>query len=299
MITVKVPATSANMGSGFDSIGVALALYNTVSAKETDGGLKIDILDDSRGFLPSDSRNLVYRAMQAVFNEAAYSCKGLHIVQSNSIPVTRGMGSSSASIVAGILLANAICKGGMTREDVIALAANIEGHPDNTTPAILGGMVVAVIDGGKTFYQKVAVDSEKIKFAVFVPDFILRTKKARSLLPANVPHVDAVFNTGRAALLVASMMTGAYGNLKTAMDDRLHQQYRRHLIRGMDDIFKAAEDFGAYGAYISGAGPAIIAVIDAGDSEVFSQRAGEFLSHTLKGWNLLILDPDNTGANIE
>lgn len=298
MITVKVPATSANMGPGFDSIGVALALYNTVSAEETDCGLKIDIQDKTKDYLPSDGRNLVFRAMQAVFKEAGCSFKGLHIVQNNKIPVTRGLGSSSASIVGGLLAANEMCGAGFSKEDIISLAANLEGHPDNTTPAITGGMTVAAIEEGKTYYQKIDIDAKKLKFAVFVPDFILRTKKARSILPKTIPHSDGVFNTARAALLTASLITGNYSNLKIAFADRLHQQYRMHLINGLDSIFKAADSFGALGTYISGAGPAIISLINTADEIQFTADVNEFLSHSNKGWNLLILEPDNKGAEI-
>ncbi len=298
MITVKVPATSANMGPGFDCIGVALALYNMVSVEETDSGLIIDIEDETKDYLPTDSKNLVYRSMQTLFNMVGYKCRGLHIIQRNEIPVTRGLGSSSASIVGGLFAANEICKAGFSRGDLISVAANLEGHPDNTTPAITGGMAVAAIDKEKTYYQKIAIDGSKLKFAVFVPDFILRTKKARNVLPQTIPHSDGVFNTARAALLTASLITGNYDNLKTAFNDKLHQQYRKHLIKGIDSVFDAAEGFGALGTYISGAGPAIISLIEAKDEESFSDRAKGFLSQELKGWDLLVLKPDNNGALI-
>ena len=142
MVTVKVPATSANMGSGFDSVGVALQLYNTVSAEEIDNGLNIEVLDESIKYIPLNERNLVYRAMMATFERIGYKPKGLHIVQKNEVPVTRGMGSSSACIVGGIMAANEIGKGNMTRQDIINLASYLEGHPDNVTPAVTGFLAV-------------------------------------------------------------------------------------------------------------------------------------------------------------
>ncbi|OQB13900.1 MAG: Homoserine kinase [Firmicutes bacterium ADurb.Bin193] len=296
MITVRVPATSANMGPGFDSIGIALAVYNTISVEETDSGLEIDILDGSAEFLPRDGRNLVYRAMQRVFNEAGYKMRGLHIVLNNGIPVTRGLGSSSASIVGGILAANEICNARMSRDDIISFAASIEGHPDNTTPAIMGGMVIAVLSGGKAYYQKIPIDGDKIKFAIFLPNFILRTKKARSVIPKVIPHSDGVFNTGRAALLTASMITGNYDNLKIAFDDRLHQQYRKKFISGMSEIFEKAYDCGALGTYVSGAGPAIISLIRAEDENSFSKNMSKFFEEEMNDWELTVTGPDDNGA---
>ncbi|MDR0405173.1 MAG: homoserine kinase [Clostridiales bacterium] len=298
MITVTVPATSANVGPGFDCIGVALALYNTVSARETDGGLLIEILDESSEFLPRDTKNLVYRAMKSVFDEAGYTPSGLRITQRNAIPVTRGLGSSSASIVGGIMAANALCGAGMSRGDMISFAARLEGHPDNTTPALAGGMTVAALDGGNAYYQKIPIDGNRLKFAVFVPNFTLRTKKARSVLPSAVPHEDAVFNASRAALLTASVITGNYANLKIALDDRLHQQYRRHLIKGMDGITEQAARCGAWGCCVSGAGPAILSLIDAERAARFSTEMSAFLSREMPEWNLMVLEPDNLGATL-
>jgi homoserine kinase len=298
MISVKVPATSANIGPGFDCIGIALNLYNTISAGECDEGLKIDIQDESRHFLPRDKRNLVYRAMNAVFSEAGYYPRGIHIIQKNEIPVTRGLGSSSASIVGGMIAANLICQAKMSKDDIISFAANFEGHPDNTTPAITGGMAIAVINGDKTHYQKIEISPDKLKFAVFIPDFILKTKKARSILPPVVPREDAIFNTARASLLTAAMITGNYENLITALDDRLHQQYRKRFIKGIDKIFDIAIQSKALGSYISGAGPAVISVILSSQKEEFLCAAKEYLLHEDMKWDLMMLEPDNFGARI-
>jgi len=297
MVTVKVPATSANIGSGFDSMGVALQIYNTITAEETDDGLRIDILDETRDFLPRDNRNLVYRAMQKVFDEVGYVAKGIHITQDNKIPVTRGLGSSSASIVGGLIAANRICGNVLSTEEIMMLAAQLEGHPDNTTPAITGGMAIAVM-ADKIYHISLPIDENKLRFAVFIPDFILRTKRARRVLPRTVPHSDAVFNTGRAALLAASIITERYDNLKIALDDRLHQPYRKGLISGVDIIFNKSNEYGALGSYISGAGPSIIAIIKAEQEQDFYIKMNSFLSCEMHKWKLQIVKPDNKGVKI-
>lgn len=298
MITVKVPATSANMGPGFDCIGIALGLYNTVAVEEIEKGIKIDIPDKTNEFLPKDGRNLVYRSMLEVFKHAGRKPKGIHIIQRNGIPVTRGLGSSSASIVGGIIAANALCKANMSQSDIVSMAAKIEGHPDNTTPAIIGGMAIAVTNTSGTYYQKVPIDKSHLKFAVFIPNFILRTKKARSVLPASIPHSDGVFNTSRAALLTASLLTKNYDNLKVALEDRLHQQYRKSFIWGVDKIFKKADESGALGSYISGAGPTIVSIIKADDEKSFSDSMSKFMAQRSGKWDLVILEPDNIGSRI-
>ena len=298
MITVKVPATSANMGCGFDCIGIALQFYNTVKAEETDSGLKIEILDETRLFLPKDERSLVYRAMHSVFEEAGYAEKGLHIIQDNKIPVTRGLGSSGASIIAGIMAADKICKANMSKEDITDMASRIEGHPDNVAAAVYGGMTVSVEDGDKIYCHKISVNANRLLFAVFIPDFTLRTSTARNILPDTVPHADAVFNAGRTSLLTAAMMNEDYSMLKTALQDRLHQPYRRGLIKGLDKIFRKSEEFGGYGSYISGAGPVIVTPVDAKFANDFRYKMKSYLRKNLKDWDLAVLKPDNLGARV-
>ena len=178
MITVKVPATSANMGPGFDCIGIALGLYNTVSVEEIESGIKIDIPDETGRFLPKDGRNLVYRSMVEVFKAAGRKPKGVHIIQKNNIPVTRGLGSSSASIVGGIIAANALCGAICRKTTLFPWRQGLRGIPTIQPPAI-GGMAIAVTNNCNTYYQKIPVDKSHLKFAVFIPNFILRTKKAK------------------------------------------------------------------------------------------------------------------------
>ena len=297
MVTVKVPATSANMGSGFDSVGVALQLYNTVSAEETDNGISIEITDESVKFIPLNERNLVYRAMMSTFDRIGYKPKGLHIVQTNDVPVTRGMGSSSACIVGGIMLANEIGNGKMTKQDVINLASYLEGHPDNVTPAVTGGMAVAVKNKGIK-YLNFPVDNQKISFAVYIPNFSLRTKVARAALPELLSYRDASYNIGRAALLTSAMLTENYDLLSTALQDRMHQYYRKRLIGGSSKIFYEAEKYGAIGTYISGSGSALVSIVKKEDEEHFYSKMNNYITNNFRNWQFRYVPVDNVGATL-
>ena len=294
MIRVKVPATSANMGAGFDCLGVALGLYNYVEAEETDGGLTIEITDSTADFLPTDERNLIYRSMMTLFDEVGYKPKGLRLVLENNVPVTRGLGSSSAGIVGGLLAANELSGALLDKEALLDMAARIEGHPDNVAPAILGGMTVNVTEKRKIRYAKADVP-EDLRFAAFVPDFTLSTKKSREILPKTVSVKDAVFNMSRSALLMSSIMTGKYENIRTATQDRLHQRFRKKFIPNIDEVFAAARKAKALGIYLSGAGPTVVAVVHA-DNNAFEKEANKILKQKADGWKLHMLRPDNVGA---
>ena len=295
--TVKVPATSANMGSGFDTVGVALELYNYIYASETDSGLSITVTDPSDKFLPKDENNLVYQGMKAVFDKADYHPAGLKIVLENNIPVTRGLGSSSAGIVGGIVAANALCGNKLSRHELVTIAAKLEGHPDNTTPAITGGVAVAV-KGEHVSYIKLPARCDDLRFALFIPKFTLNTARARSVLPKAVSHTDAVFNTSRSALLTAALVTKSYDMLHIAMQDRLHQPFRKCLIGGANRIFRFGREHRAYATYISGAGPTIVSVINKRNEEEFLHRAENFLLKHMNGWSIKIVSADRCGAAV-
>lgn len=294
MVKVKVPATSANMGAGFDCLGVALGLYNYVEAEEIDNGLKIDILDDTAAFLPTGEKNIIYRSMITLFDEVGYRPKGIHLVLRNNVPVTRGLGSSSAGIVGGLLAANELCGAKLSKEAMVDMAARIEGHPDNVAPALLGGMTVNVTENKKIRYVKADVPDD-LMFAAFVPDFKLSTKKSRDILPKSVSVKDAVFNIGRSALLMSSIMTGKYENIRTATADRMHQRFRKKFIPMIDDIFDSVYKADALGVYLSGAGPTVVAIVRADNTE-FEKIAMENLKQLTDDVKLYMLKPDNTGA---
>lgn len=294
MVKVKVPATSANLGPGFDSMGLALSLYNYVTAEETDGGLVIDILDDSKKFLAADERNLVYTSMKAVFDKVGYPCKGLHLTLENNIKVTRGLGSSSAGIVSGLLAANEMSGNQLSMDTLLYMATEIEGHGDNVTPALLGGFTVTVKHNNRIQYVRSDIKDD-LRFAALIPDFFLQTKKARGILPRSVSMRDAIYNTGHSALLAASIMTGKYENIRTAVGDKLHQRYRKRLIPKMDEMFRTCYANDALGVYLSGAGPTIVAIVHR-DNQTFEEEIRQVLSQRLHGWSLYMLEADNQGA---
>lgn len=294
MVKIKVPASSANIGAGFDSLGVALGLYNYVCAEETDGGLTIDITDSTAKFLPTDEKNLIYRSMKVLFDKVGYTPKGLHLILENNIMVTRGLGSSSAGIVGGLTAANILSGEKLSPNEILDMAADIEGHPDNVAPAVMGGIMVNVRERGSIKYVKTSVPDD-LRFAAFVPDFFLPTKKARGVLPKYVSMKDAVYNSGRSALLMASIMTGKYENIRVGVEDRLHQRYRKKLVPHIDDIFDFAYSSGALGVYLSGAGPTVIAIVQS-DNTQFEENAAEFLKRKMNSWHLHMLKADNVGA---
>lgn len=291
MIRVTVPATSANLGSGFDSLGIALKLYNHVDMEQADG---VDISTCDGTEIPCDETNLIYTSAKFLYELCGHKFTGLKLVQENNIPMTRGLGSSSACIVAGLVGANALLGNPLPKDDIVNLAARLEGHPDNSTPAILGGLAASVFDGNRVYSVKVPI-SGRLKFAAFIPEFELKTEVARAALPASVPHKDAVYNLSRAALMTASLFSGRLDNLKIAAEDKLHQPYRLNLINGASSIMDMSLELGAYASFISGAGPTIMAMINVTDLE-FAGKAREKLSHDFPEWKLKILDCDENGA---
>ena len=217
MITVRVPATSANMGPGFDSIGIALNLYNTFYMEESDS---IEISATHGEHVPSDDSNLIYQCAKRVYDICGKPMPGLKLIEDCDIPQTRGLGSSSACTVAGLIGANALLGNPLHQENIIDLAAAIEGHPDNSTPAILGGFCTSLLEYGKVWSVRVPI-ADKLDFVAFIPNFELSTEKARQAIPRTIPHKDAVFNLSRAALLTGSLVTGDLHNLMVAAGDRV------------------------------------------------------------------------------
>ena len=215
MIRIDIPATSANLGSGFDSLGIALTMCNRVWMEEADE-LKITTTDKIK--VPTDETNLIYWAARHLYQICGKTLPGLHIIQENNIPMARGLGSSSACIVAGILGANRMLGSPMSQSDLINLAAQIEGHPDNTSPAISGGLVASAMEGKRVYSVSVPV-SGKISFAVMIPPFELKTEKARGVLPTEYSREDTVFNLSRSALMTASLFSGDLQNLRGAGQD--------------------------------------------------------------------------------
>lgn len=294
MLKIQVPATSANLGAGFDSLGLSLNLYNEVYLEEFEG-IRIESMDDTE--IPLDERNLIYQSIKRMYDICGRPFPGMHIRQKNRIPMTRGLGSSSACIIGGIVGANELLGRPFATDDLVNMAAYIEGHPDNTTPALLGGIVTAVFDTQLVHWVKQEVQGQ-LKFFALIPDFELKTEVARECLPKQITHKDAVFNLSRAALFSASLLSGKYENLRVAVDDRLHQPYRFKLIRHSGEVLDACYALGAYAAYMSGAGPTIMAIVDPECTLFGLQIRRELDELGLTGWEVKELAIDNLGAQV-
>jgi homoserine kinase len=281
---VRVPATSANLGPGFDAFGLALGLYDDVVVRVADSGLHVDIAGEGADTLARDERHLVVRSMRAAFDRLGGQPRGLEVVCANRIPHGRGLGSSSAAIVAGITAARAVTVGGAELMDdtaVLALASEIEGHPDNVAACVLGGFTIAWTDEGQEAHAITMAPSSDVVPLVFVPSDPVLTEVARGLLPPTVPHSDAAANAGRAALLVEAL-TRRPGLLLPATEDRLHQDYRTPAMpesAALVAVLRAQD----VAAVISGAGPTVLALTDRDSAAKVLQEAGpEWAAHRLE-----------------
>lgn len=296
MIKVRVPATSANLGPGFDCLGMAINMYNEIHVDEIWGGLDITLSGRYIEGISTGEDNLVYQVMQRVFDSAGYTPKGLKIHMVNNIPLARGLGSSAACIVGGIVAANSILGGTLTLQQMIDMAVDMEGHPDNVLPAMVGGITVSLKAERDVLYNRFDMD-EDMKLAVFIPDFEISTRHARKVLPSSVPMKDAIFNISRAVFLVSALRAGDMKNLHIATQDALHQPYRKKLIPHWDDIIEGCYHFGAKGVFLSGAGPTIIAVLD-GEIDRFKDALYGLTSVFDEKWEIEILSPCNQGVQV-
>lgn len=287
-ITVSVPATTANLGPGFDCLGLALDLRNTVFLSYSATGLEVTIHGEGEKTVPSDETNLVVRSINTLFQEVGRSPDTWRIIQENHIPVGSGLGSSAAAVLSGILAANALLDYPLSPEEVLVLAARIEGHPDNVAPALHGGLTLVYSDNHQLLVERIPVLAMKV--VVVLPDVELSTAEARAALPDKVPLGDAVFNAARTALLARALENGDFEKLAIAMEDRLHQPYRIGLVSGMAGAFVAAKEGGASGVALSGAGPGVIAIARDRHAAIASAMREAFLVAGLssRSWILAI-----------
>lgn len=256
-ITVRVPATTANLGSGFDCLGLALDWWNTIRLEPRRDGLEVRVRGLTDG-LPADSTNLAVRAMAVLFERAGVALPPLRVTMTNRIPIGRGLGSSAAAIVGGLVAANALLHTRYSLDELLALGTELEGHPDNVSAALFGGMTIAIVDGECLCTRQIE-PPPAWRAVLFVPERVLSTHHARKILPAQISRADAVFNIGRAAMLAYAFMAGDAGCLSVGTQDRLHQPYREPLVAGMRQLLDAAGEAGASGVALSGAGPSVIA----------------------------------------
>ena len=257
-VTIHVPATTANLGPGFDTLGLALDLWNeTEFAESGDGQFTLTVTGEGEKTLPTDQTNAIAAAVLQVYTLVGKKPDGLAIHCTNRIPLISGLGSSSAALLTGMLGANALLGEPLSRQDILSMATENEGHPDNVVPAMLGGLVATVLSGDKIVSRKLVVSPMTI--TVVLPDFYFPTKAAREILPEYVLRQDAIFNVSRAVLVVKSLETGDLTLLGEVMEDALHQPYRLPLIPGALAAMQAARQAGASAVALSGAGPSLIA----------------------------------------
>ncbi|HRY72279.1 MAG TPA: homoserine kinase [Spirochaetia bacterium] len=298
-VRVRVPATTANLGPGFDALGIALRLYDRFEAEEAEG-LAVEGCEPAY----ADEDNLFVRAYRLGLEELGLPFRGLRVRFRADIPIARGLGSSSACVVGGLLAASAAGGrgdprwGALGRERILDLAARLEGHPDNAAPAVLGGFAVSVLEEGRATALRFPL-GEELAFHALVPPFELSTAKARAALPPSVPFKDAVRNSGRAALVAAALAARDYGALGLACSDRLHEPYRAPLVPGFAEVTAAAREAGALAVFLSGAGPTVMALGLAEDSGFAARMAPALAARPEGAWRLLRLLADDEGAVLD
>lgn len=257
-ISLQVPATTANLGSGFDCIGTALSLYNQFEFSLSDT-TSLTVLGDGAEQITLNQDNLLYKSFLYFYQQMGLNAPSVAIKIKINVPLARGLGSSATAIVAGLLSANYFSNHSQPQEKLIDMAIELEGHPDNVVPCFLGNCILSV--GEKNNWQFVPIKShDDIQFIVAIPDFELSTESARAVLPKQLSYGDAVYNIGHLGLLIKALETGKETWLKEALKDKLHQPYRKNLIKGYDDIYQTVLDNGGYGMVISGAGPTLLAL---------------------------------------
>jgi homoserine kinase len=257
-----VPASSANLGPGFDVLGLALNLLDVFDVWEGGGETRIEVHGEGSESVPTDAGNLFLTTMRTYFALAGYQPGGLVIREHNRIPLARGLGSSAATIVGALIAARSISGYAMDDDRLLDLAGSLEGHPDNVGVALFGGFrMVAPVEDGRYLARRLEF-SDRIGAALFVPELLVSTESAREVLPDQYPRADVVHNLSRLALLLAAVKDGRLEDLRVATEDRLHQPYRAALVPGFLDILAAATSTGAAGVFLSGAGPSVLALHD-------------------------------------
>ena len=309
-VSVKVPATSANIGPGFDCLGLALPIYNTITIEETvlpGTGIEINMMTEDEEAIdemifddiPRDENNIVYKAVEMLYNSIGQEPSELKINIQSQIPITRGLGSSAAVIVGGLIAANKLLGSPADETALLSIATEVEGHPDNVAPAILGGFVLASQeDDGSIVYRKLNWPNEW-DITVCIPDFELSTDIARSVLPENVPMQDAIFNAKHLAMLIDAVNTEDEKLMKTALHDKLHQPYREKLVPGMKEIMEAFKhEDGVLGCVLSGAGPTLLIISHKYDLDKIKSTVKEIWEPQSVKVDIRTLKVEQNGAEI-
>ena len=291
-VTVRVPATTANLGPGFDSVGCAFTLYNIISFNLSDEFI-IEGCEDQY----KNENNLAILGFDAVLKYSKKERKGLKVeFEQIDIPVSRGLGSSSSLLVAGALACDNLYDLNLSKEEILCILNRIEGHPDNLSPAIFGGLTASMVSEEVPYSVSYNIH-KSIDFIAFIPDFKLLTSRARGVLPKTVPFADAVFNESRVAILLKALEIADKKLISISLDDRIHQPYRKHLIDGYETVEKIAKENGALAFCISGAGSTCLCITN--DKELFfSKVSTELKNNGFENWRVLPLSVDYEGAKI-
>lgn len=308
-ISVKVPATTANLGSGFDCLGMALPIYNTITIEETvlpGTGIEINVINDNNDInnlilehVPQDENSIIYKAVELLYNSIGQTPSELKITVQTQIPIARGLGSSASVIVGGLLAANELLGKPADEVALLSIATEVEGHPDNITPAIVGGLVLTSReDDGRIIYTKMKWP-EKWAINVCIPDFELSTDISRSVIPQQIPIEDAVFNMKRVGMFVQAVNTGDDELIKLALQDRLHQPYRMKLVPGLNEISENLKhEDSVLGCVLSGAGPSILVISQKNDIDKIKSVVKQTWDDMNIKSQILTLPPEEVGAQI-
>jgi len=274
-VTVHVPATTANLGPGFDCLGLALDLWNEVTVSLEGQGINIEIQGEGQETLAKDDSNLIFQAFSLAARKFGVDIpKGISIVCRNRIPISSGLGSSSSAIIAGLIAARSLFSLNMSDQQLLEIGLELEGHADNIAACLLGGLVIVIKDGEALITQKIKINH--ILATIALPQVQLSTRQARKVLPDQYSRQDAVFNIGRTAALISALISGDYTYLRSSMEDRIHQPYRLGLIPGAQAALDAAYEAGALGAALSGAGPSLIAFHSTADNRILIEMQKSF-----------------------
>ena len=282
------------MGPGFDCLGMALDIWNTVEV--TVGGSGVDISGEGHDSLPKDASNLVHKSVARVFEELGRDVPEFRLSCHNEIPLARGLGSSSASLIGGLTAGNELCDQAFTEDEILQIASEIEGHPDNVTPALYGGFRIAVNHNGRIISAPVPIP-EGLEAVLFIPDVPMPTEEARGILPPEIPRTDAVHNIGRAALLVQAFTSGDLSLLDIATGDVLHQPARQAIFPAMKNMFRAAMAVGALGVFLSGAGSTVLALARDKEFTIGYEMADAAAKSGIEG-QVKITKPVSQGAQV-
>ncbi len=296
-LTVRVPATSANLGPGFDCLGVALGRYNSFHFAPAES-LLISATGVGCAQLDCSDQNLAYRSFAHCFKERGYPVPAVHLAIETGVPLARGLGSSSTAIVGGVMAAYAWMDEPWTKTDLLSTVVHLEGHPDNVVPALLGGCQLSLIKA-ETVTTVAIPWPLALTPVVVIPEFMLSTAEARAILPPLVSRADALFNSTRLGLLLLALERGYFDLLPLALQDRLHQPYRAQLIPGMDQLAQVAQAQGAYGLVISGAGPTLLTLCPPDRAEVIRQALVQAWQDQGISAEAMILPVDPVGAVVQ